>query len=205
MDLKGKRIIAIMGPSGAGKTTLGKKLVTRYNIAIPKHCTTRIKRDDDEDLYRYLNHNEYKELFENNQFLISSGDGTTIKKKYGNFYGILTEDCMKAWEQNDIIILFLSYKDIISLVTLMEDQIQIDIINLTFSNIKKGIELRLKNNLLRNHSVEDISNRIKSALKDKKKYNNELKLYANITIYTDKLNIEQTYCEVCKYLKFEEK
>ena len=58
-----KSIIAIMGPSGAGKTTLGEKLSTRLEISIPKHCTTRNKRiDDQEGFYRYLEHKEYDKL-----------------------------------------------------------------------------------------------------------------------------------------------
>lgn len=113
MNLSNKSIIAITGPSGAGKTTLGEIITNRLSVKIPRHCTTRSKRNDDkEGFYRYLSHDEYRELYENGEFLISSGDGPSIKKEYGNFYGVLIDDCLAAWKVSDIIILFVSYKDI---------------------------------------------------------------------------------------------
>lgn len=86
-------IIAIMGPSGAGKTTLANNLVLKNGVVIPRHTTTRSKRKDDEDgFYRYLMHDEYKELYDQGLFFISSGDGNEIKKENGNFYGVLKSD-----------------------------------------------------------------------------------------------------------------
>ena len=81
-----KYIIAITGPSGAGKTTLGDLLVARHDIAVPYHCTTRDRRSDDKDgFYRYLSHEEYSELLQQGKFLLSSGDGPVVSKQYGNF------------------------------------------------------------------------------------------------------------------------
>ncbi len=90
MNVSEKGIIAITGPSGAGQTTLGDKLILHHDIAIPRHCTTREKRMDDKDgFYRYLSHDIYRSMFDNGEFLISSGDGKIISKEFGNFYGVL--------------------------------------------------------------------------------------------------------------------
>ncbi len=196
-----KRIIAITGPSGSGKTTLGRRLAEVFHYEIPKHSTTRQKRKDDlKGFYRYLTHDEYKNLYEQQEFLISSGDGKEIKKEYGNFYGILKKDCVNAYEKSDTLVLFVSYKDIYQLVELRQVGFQVDIINLTFTNIEKGVKMRLVGNRERNHSLNDINSRIKNAMLDAQNYQKALENYANVTLYTDVLNCEETYQEVCKQL-----
>jgi len=197
----GNRIIAITGPSGSGKTTLGTRLAEVFHYAIPKHSTTRQERKDDpKGFYRYLTHEEYKRLYEQQGFLISSGDGKEIKKEYGNFYGVLKKDCVNAYKESDTLILFVSYKDIYQLVDLKHAGFQIDIINLTFTNIEKGVRMRLIGNKERNHSLNDINSRIKNAMLDAQNYQKALENYANVTLYTDILNCEETYQEVCKQL-----
>ncbi len=200
--MNNKWIIAIMGPSGAGKSTLGYKLLEDKNITLPRHSTTRSKRSDDkEGFYRYLTHDDYRKLLENNRFLISSGDGPEVKKEYGNFYGVLLEDCYDAWEKSDIILLFVSYKDIYQLEKLRESGINVKIVNLTFVDIETLVEQRLINDSSRNHTESDIKSRVRWALLDDEKYCPELKKYATTTVYTDIFNIEETYEKVVKELK----
>ena len=200
--MNNKCIIAIMGPSGAGKSTLGNKLLENKNITLPKHSTTRAKRSDDkEGFYRYLTHDVFRKLVENDEFLISSGDGLEVKKEYGNFYGVLLEDCYDAWKKSDIILLFVSYKDIGQLQRLRENGINVEIVNLTFIDIETLVEQRLRNDFSRNHTERDIKSRVRWALLDDEKYCPELKKYATTTIYTDIFNIEETYEKVVKELK----
>ncbi len=195
------RMLAIMGPSGAGKTTLANNLVERLELAIPRHCTTRAPRDDDMvDFYRYLTHSEFEEYFQLKKFLLWSGDGPEIRKEYGNFYGILKEDCLSSLEKSDTIILFTSYKDIDRLVSLKAAGISIRIINLTFRNIEAGVRDRLIGNTERNHTFRDINSRIYNALLDDKNYRKKLDRYADITIFTDVFDTEDTYQEVAKRL-----
>lgn len=201
MNLNEKSIIAIMGPSGAGKTTLGDRLFLRNEITIPRHCTTRLRRNDDrENFYRYLQHEEYKDLLEKGKFMISSGDGPTVSKEYGNFYGVLKEDCINAWLLTNVIVLFVSYKDIETLLSLKRNGIDVDIVNLTFTDIEQGMKERLGNDQIRNHTPQDINNRINIALSDNEKYGKALKMYAKTIVYTDILDIEQTYQKVCNDL-----
>lgn len=192
------RIVAIMGPSGAGKTTLANNLSNRLNLVIPRHCTTRNPRKDDEvGFYRYLSHEDYKREFDDGKFLISSGDAIEIKREYGNFYGVLKSDCLDAWDKSDTIILFTSYKDIMRLTELKRCGISVDIVNLTYTDIEQGVKSRLIGNMDRNHSKEDIESRIRCALNDTHRYKDELLEYAKISIFTDKFDIEETYEKVC--------
>lgn len=201
MDFNNKCIIAITGPTAAGKTTLGNLLSMRNGVLIPRHVTTRLKRNDDkEGFYRYLRHDEYRKLLEEGKFLISSGDGPVVSEEYGNFYGVLKSDCVDAWKCSNVIILFVSYKDIKQLIELKVNGLDIDIVNLTFTEIENGIIERLTNDSFRNHTEQDIKSRIKNAILDNEKYGNALQMYAKTMIYTDLLSIEQTYQKVCKDL-----
>ncbi len=193
-----KHIIAILGPSGAGKTTLGNNLEKLRGVVVPRHCTTRLRRNDDrEGFYRYLSHEKYKALFDQGQFLITSGDGPEIKKEYGNFYGVLYNDCLQGWNKNNIIALFVSYKDIDTLLALQDLGIDVNLVNLTFSNIPAGVKMRLVQDPTRNHTKQDIESRIRCAISDDEKYGNKVKIYAKTTVYTDQLDAKQTYTKVC--------
>lgn len=196
-----KEIVAIIGPSGSGKTTLGFNLSLKNKIEIPRHVTTRDRRKDDfPGFYRYFTHDEYLYYYNNGQFIISSGDNTIISKKYGNFYGVLYNDCIESWKLSDTILLFSSYKDINTLNQLRE-KYDVKILNITFINIVEGMKNRLVNNHERNHTKEDIDKRIASALKDYENYNDLVQKYSDASIYTDILNIHETYEEACNILK----
>lgn len=190
-----RRIIAITGPSGAGKSTLGNIIKERHKYAIPKHCTTRCRRSDDtDDFYRFLTHEKYAQKVTNQEFFLTSGDGPEIKKEYGNFYGILKQDCENMWKKSDTILIFVSYRDIIKLQEIKnEKKIIIKIVNLTFTDIKKGVIERIINDSKRNHTKEDIYKRAEIAYELQNKYEKILEKYADITIYSNLYDIEEIY------------
>ena len=202
--MKEKSIIAVTGPSGAGKTTLVNELSKRHNLAVPKHCTTREPRGDDNGLYRYLTHEEYANYIYRGEFFFSSGDGPEVKKEYGNFYGILMDDIAEAWKKSDTIIIYISYKDLEFLGMLKECGFNIDIIDLSFTNIEKGIIERISNNKGRNHTKEDIEKRVKCALEYEEKYADAIKIHAKARIYTDLLDIDATYQKAVSELGMED-
>lgn len=197
-----KSIIAITGPSGAGKTTLGYNLSNRYEISIPRHCTTRQARSDDmEGFYRYLTHDQYSQMFDNGDFLITSGDGPEIKKEYGNFYGVSCDDCAESWKRSEVIILFVSYKDIDQLLELRNRGIDVDIVNLTFDDLRNGMYTRIKKDGRRNQTDEEIKRRISIAEVDREKYGEAIRLYSKSIVFTDLMDIESTYKKVCDDLE----
>ena len=125
-------------------------------------------------------------------------DGKEIKKECGNFYGILKLDCIEAAEDAENIILYTSYKDIEQLKTIKEKGISLNIVNLRFKDIEKGVRDRIEKSNIRNHSELDIQNRILSALNDERIYGEEVLLNATSVVYTDMLDEEQTYNKVCR-------
>lgn len=196
--VKEAKIVAITGPSGVGKNTLGEMLKKNFGFAVPTHCTTRTKREDDEDgFYSYLSHEEYAKLLTEGKFLFSSGDGPEVKKEYGNFYGVLKDDINEALKESENIILYVSYKDLQALHQLKIAGAKIDIIALKFKDIKKGVLNRISLNSSRNHSESDIQKRVQSALDLDAKYSKILENLATSIIYTDELNISQMFRKAC--------
>lgn len=198
-----KRIIAITGPSGAGKTTLGNNLKSKYGYAIPSQATTRNPRSDDlPGAYTYLSHDEFREYADNGEFLLYSGDGPEVKKEYGNFYGYLTSSCESAWEKSDTIIMYVSYKDIDALRKIGERGIDLNLINLTFrtENFKESIENRIRSDKSRNHTEEDIRRRVVCAEEYEEKYGKAVQRFAAAVICTDICDEVATLEETIKTL-----
>jgi len=106
---------------------------------------------------------------------------------------VLKKDCIDAFEQSDIIAIFVSYRDIEELKQIAKEneEIRISIVNLTFSNIEMGVAERIKKR--GTNSTDDIIKRIKIAIELNQKYKKALERLVDITILTDICDIEETY------------
>ena len=99
-DKKGL-VLVISSPSGAGKTTICKKLINEVDgIELSVSVTTRKKRKDEVDgkHYFFKNKNEFKKLLNENQFL----EHATV---FGCLYGTLKYEVMSKINKGiDIIV-----------------------------------------------------------------------------------------------------
>lgn len=185
-------IIALTGPSGAGKTTLSDRLVLEDNFYVPTHTTTRKRRSDDSDnLYRYFSHESFRNEVLLNNFLFWSGDSDIIDKRYGNYYGLLKKDFYDASFHNRLIF-YISYKDIETILSLKNAGLNIEIVNLLYRNLRESMVMRLIGNE-RNHTPEEIKNRIVCAEDYEMKFRKILDSHDVLKIYTDVYNEEETY------------
>ncbi len=92
-------IVILSSPSGAGKTTLVKKISTRKNYKISISHTTRKPRYNEKDGrdYFFVNSNEFRKLIRNNKFL-------EYAKVFKNYYGSLKETVIKKLLKGENVI-----------------------------------------------------------------------------------------------------
>ena len=91
-------MIILSSPSGAGKTTLVKKLSEKDNFEISVSHTTRSPRSNEVDGvdYKFVNTDNFKKLVSNNQFY-------EYAKIFGNYYGTSRKNVDEDIKKNDII------------------------------------------------------------------------------------------------------
>lgn len=75
-------LVVISGPSGVGKGTVVKKLLSRRNFALSVSCTTRAAREGEVDgqSYFFVSRDKFLQMIESGGFLEYS-------EHFGNFYG----------------------------------------------------------------------------------------------------------------------
>ena len=100
MNHDAKNIMVILSsPSGAGKTTITKKIQQKYqSFKISVSHTTRKPRPNEVDGvdYYFINHEEFKKLIKEGKFY-------EYAKIFDNYYGTLKETVDKIIKKNDII------------------------------------------------------------------------------------------------------
>ena len=101
MKKNGDSIMVILSsPSGAGKTTISKKLQQKYqNFKISVSHTTRTPRPNEVDGidYFFVSHNEFKKLIQKNEFY-------EYAKIFDNYYGTSKKSVLDlVKKKNDIL------------------------------------------------------------------------------------------------------
>ena len=92
-------IVILSSPSGAGKTTLVKKISLRNNFKISISHTTRKPRVNEKDGkdYFFVNNNQFKLLIKKRKFL-------EYAKVFNNYYGSLKEKVTEKLEKGENVI-----------------------------------------------------------------------------------------------------
>ncbi len=92
-------IVILSSPSGAGKTTLVKKIASRHNYIISISHTTRKPRVNEENGrdYYFINKVKFKKLIKEKKFL-------EYAKVFKNFYGSLKENIIKKLSNGENVI-----------------------------------------------------------------------------------------------------
>ena len=100
------RLIVISSPSGAGKTTITKKLTSKKkNIELSVSITTRKPRPNEiaNKDYTFVNKENFQKLIKKKYFL-------EYAKVFGNYYGTLKKNINKKIRQNKKIILDIDWQ-----------------------------------------------------------------------------------------------
>ena len=93
-------MVILSSPSGAGKTTISKKLQQKYqNFKISVSHTTRTPRPNEVDGidYFFVSHEEFKKLIEKNEFY-------EYAEIFGNYYGTSKKSVLElVKKKNDVL------------------------------------------------------------------------------------------------------
>ena len=102
MDKKYNKLILITAPSGAGKTSIVKFLMTKFpQLAFSVSATTRKPRDNEKDGldYYFISENEFREKIHHKEFL----EWEMVYE--GKYYGTLKSEIERIWSLNKVPVL----------------------------------------------------------------------------------------------------
>jgi len=98
-DLKEGIIVILSSPSGAGKTTLVKKISSDNNFSISISHTTRKPRTNEKNGsdYFFVSNNEFEELINEKKFLEHA-------RVFNNLYGSLKDNVINKLNKGENVI-----------------------------------------------------------------------------------------------------
>ncbi|BDQ04161.1 MAG: guanylate kinase [Ignavibacterium sp.] len=151
-DKKGK-IIVISSPSGGGKTTIVRRILSEFpEIVFSVSATTRPKRPDEIDgvHYFFLSEKEFEEKIKNNEFI-------EWERFYDYYYGTLKTFVLDNIENGKTVLLEIDVKGALSVKKLFPDSILIFIDVPSFEELVNRLKKR------RTESEADLQKRIDRA------------------------------------------
>ena len=163
MKKKGDSIMVILSsPSGAGKTTISKKLQQKYqNFKISVSHTTRTPRPNEVDGidYFFVSHEEFKKLIEKNEFY-------EYAEIFGNYYGTSKKSVLELVKKKNDVLFDIDWQGTKQLSKFKElNLLKIFILPPSKEELKKRLVKRNQN------SSKEIDLRFKSFNEDIKHWN----------------------------------
>lgn len=155
-DLSKGFLLVISGPSGSGKGTVSKELLSRNNdIVFSISATTRRPRPTEEDgvNYFFLEEEDFKKKVERNQFLEHAFVHT-------NYYGTPKDFVLQEIDKGEIVLLEIDVQGAL--------QVKKNYKNVVFVFLLPPTMDELKNRIIKRgtESEEDIERRFKNAFEE---------------------------------------
>ena len=132
------QIYIISAPSGAGKTSLVKKICEKYDFIKPSiSFTTRKIRDAEVNGidYFFITKDEFEDKINKNEFL-------EYQNVYGNYYGSSLESVKKIINQGYDVLLEIDYKGMLVVKELIPESLAIYILPPDIETLKKRLKDR---------------------------------------------------------------
>ena len=185
MSLKKDGIIVILSsPSGAGKTTLVKKIAQENNFIISISHTTREPRTNETNGkdYFFTSEEEFKNLIQNEEFL-------EYAKVFGNFYGSSKSQVLENLNKGENVIFDIDWQG--------TEQIK-----------KQKLNYKLITFFILPPSKSELFNRLKNRdMKDKniveermKQFNEDIKHWENYDFVVVNEDLEKCYKEIIGFI-----
>lgn len=155
MDCKKGCIVIIVGPSGVGKTTICKSIISKLdNFHFSVSCTTRLPRKNEanEREYYFINSSDFKNYIYKNQFI------EHIESLTGDFYGTLKSEIIDKINSGINVLMEIEIKGTVNIHKLLDNDYNIKTIFILPDNIDE-----LKKRLINRRTEENIDIRLKIA------------------------------------------
>lgn len=133
-DVNKGLLVVISGPSGAGKGTVCKELMKRYNYNISVSATTRPPREGEVDgvNYYFLDKNTFEQKLHNGEFL-------EYAKVYGNYYGTLKREVEEKLDNGENIILEIDIQGTLQVQKVYKNAIYVFLLPPSINELKNRI------------------------------------------------------------------
>ncbi len=178
-------IIILSSPSGAGKTTLVKKISQENNFKISISHTTRKPRTNEingKD-YFFTSEEEFKNLIQNKKFL-------EYAKVFGNYYGSSKSQVLESLNKGENVIFDIDWQ---GTEQIKKEKLNYKVITIFILPPSK-LELF---NRLKNRDMKD-----KNIVEERmKQFNKDIEHWVNYDFVAINDNLEKCYNEITEFIK----
>jgi guanylate kinase len=185
------KVIIFSAPSGSGKTTIVKHLLTKFpQLKFSVSSTSRKKRDDEVEGkdYYFITLDEFKRQIENGKFI-------EYEEVYeGRLYGTLKSEAKRIWNEGKIIVFDVDVKGGLRIKeTYGKHALSVFIMPISLEILRSRLIMRAT------ESVEDIEKRVQRADEELSYAGNFDKIILNDTLHEALKDAEKIVEEWIKY------